>query len=328
MRLSKKLALIVTAIVIVVAGLLRYLFVVPDVEAPVLEGRLQESALTHDGLERSFSYYVPRGLGPGATVVLSLHGSRGSGARIRQATGFAFDVLADRHGFIVVYPDAYEGHWNDCRAVGDYAARRLDVDDVGFIRRVLDVLQERESVDLGRVFSMGLSGGGQMSLRLGIELPEIIRGAVAIAANMPAPRNLVCEPSDAAVALMLINGTDDPINPYDGGEVSMLGRFGRRGAVLSSLESAELWAERAGHASTPFQHRYPDAAPDDGSVATRMVWADPGRPEVSLVTVHGGGHTIPLPEQPFPRFLGATNRDFSAADEIWRFFQRELERLQ
>ena len=325
MRLSKKLGLILAVIVIITAAVIRYLFVVPQVPQPLLQGSLQRGELSSAGLERRFSYSIPDELSQGAPVVIIFHGSRGTGDRIRQATAFAFDALADQHGFIVAYPDAYARHWNDCLAVGAYAAKEIEVDDVGFVRSLLIFLRDQHGVDLGRVLSVGLSGGGQMSLRLAMEAPELIRGAVAIAANMPAPNNLVCEPVGQSVAVMIINGTDDRINPFDGGEVGWQGRFGRRGAVKSSVESAQYWVALAGYESGPFQHRYPDNVTEDNSVATRMVWADSGLREISLITVHGGGHTIPHPKQQFPRFLGPVNRDFSAADEIWRFFQRELD---
>ena len=326
MRLSKKIGLVFAAAVIIVAAVVRYLFVVPAIEPPLLQGKLQRHAFSFDGLDRTFSFYVPAELRRDAPVVLVFHGSGGSGERIRQATAYAFDLLADQHGFVAVYPDAYEKYWNDCRATGDYAARQLDVNDTGYIRSLLAFVQKQHGVGPGRVFAVGYSDGGQMSFRLAMETPALIRGAAAIGASMPAQKNLACKPAGKALAVMLINGTDDPVNPFDGGEVAWLDRFGRRGLVKSSLESAEYWAGLAGYQAAPFQHRYPDSVPEDGSVATRIVWTDPGQPEISLITVHGGGHTIPHPYKRFPRFLGRTNRDFSAADEVWRFFQRELDR--
>lgn len=46
-----------------------------------------------------------------------LHGSKQTGESLRKATGYAFDKLADQHGFVTVYPDAYERRWNDCRGI-------------------------------------------------------------------------------------------------------------------------------------------------------------------------------------------------------------------
>jgi polyhydroxybutyrate depolymerase len=92
---------------------------------------------------------------------------------------------------------------------------------------------------------------------------------------------------------------------------------------MSAQATAQYWARLAQYSTEPFFHRYPDNNADDGSVAERMVWTVTGRPEIALVTVDGGGHTIPGPGLAFPFFLGAANQDFSAIDEIWRFFSRE-----
>lgn len=43
-----------------------------------------------------------------------------------------------------------------------------------------------------------------------------------------------------------------------------------------------------------------------------------------LVTIDGGGHTIPGPNLYFPIFLGQVNRDFSSTEEIGRFFTRQM----
>jgi len=140
MRLSKKLGLILAAIVIVAAAAIRYLFVVPFVQPPLLQGSLQRGELSFGGLQRRFSYCLPNDVDRGAPVVIVFHGSRGTGDRIQQVTAFAFDTLADQHGLIVAYPDAYEGHWNDCRAVGAYSAKELEIDDVGFVHSLLSQL--------------------------------------------------------------------------------------------------------------------------------------------------------------------------------------------
>ncbi len=62
----------------------------------------------------------------------------------------------------------------------------------------------------------------------------------------------------------------------------------------------------------------------DRSVADRLIWTGSGLPEVALVTVDGGGHTMSGPDLVFPLFLGCVNRDFSAIEEIWRSFSREM----
>jgi polyhydroxybutyrate depolymerase len=82
---------------------------------PQLSGRVVEETLQSGGRTRRFSYYVPARVAERPALVLVLHASEGDGSLARIAFGFEFDRLADRHGFIHVYPDGYERHWNDCR---------------------------------------------------------------------------------------------------------------------------------------------------------------------------------------------------------------------
>lgn len=323
MRLSKKILLAVATCVILAAALGRYFIYVPVMVPPELSGTLTHHVLDVGELERRFAVYWPVQSLESAAAVIMLHGSRGSGKRIRRASGYEFDMLADRDGFIVVYPEALGQHWNDCRIAGDNAAQALPVDDVAFMRVLIAFIIDEYTVARRKVFVAGVSNGGQMAYRLALEAPDLVRGVAAIAASLPLELTPACTPTGKAVPVMIVNGSADPINPYTGGEVTLAGWFGDRGVVRSAPASAQYWADLAGYANEPFFHRYPDSDADDGSVANRMVWSETGRAEVALVTVDGGGHTIPGPGLAFPRFLGAVNRDFSAVDEIWRFFSRQ-----
>ncbi|WP_252406503.1 hypothetical protein, partial [Acinetobacter pittii] len=70
-------------------------------------------------------------------MLVVLHGSRGDGAQMRRISGYGFDRLAAQEGFLVAYPDGFEGHWNDCRKAASYSARLRDVDDVAFLRALV-----------------------------------------------------------------------------------------------------------------------------------------------------------------------------------------------
>jgi polyhydroxybutyrate depolymerase len=293
-----------------------------------VQGQLIARQLEHGGHTRSYLLYVPPRLADPAPVVLVLHGSAASGERMRRATAGAFDVLADAHAAIVVYPDGHLDHWNDCRTAGGNPARAAAVDDVGFLRALLarldaDPALQGGRVDSRQVFAFGLSNGGHMGLRLALEAPDLVAGVTAVAAALPVASNSGCAATGRAVPVLLINGDRDPISPYGGGTVTMLGPLGNRGDVQSALASAQYFQELAGHRSAPFEHRYPDDDPGDGTVAVRRVWTAPGRPEVALITIHGGGHTIPHPRKQFPRIFGRTSHDISAAAEAWRFFLRQ-----
>lgn len=310
------------------AGLWWWGWRTPAYPQPSLSGALERRSFDFGGLSRSMVYYVPARLPPSVPVLLVLHGSAGNPDRMRAATAFAFDELADGDGFVVVYPEGHDGNWNDCRKLANSRAKQLNVDDVGFLQAAVARLDGDPSlrdhrVDRNRIFAVGLSNGGQMAYRLALEAPDFVAGVAAFAASLPAPDNFHCRPADRPAAVLIVNGTADPINPYGGGEVSLFGPFGKRGTVLGTEDTARYFSGRAGYQSPPFEHRYPDADPEDGTVATRAVWSEPGHPEVALITIHGGGHTIPHPRKRMPRIFGPTGRDVPAAEEVWRFFQRQ-----
>jgi polyhydroxybutyrate depolymerase len=328
MRLSKKILLSLSVCVVITAALARYFVYVPVIEPPALTGALTDQVLDVSGTERRFAVYQPAQLVESVesvAAVIMLHGARGSGARIRRVSGYGFDTLADNHGFVVAYPEAYERHWNDCLAAAEYRANIMNIDDVAFMRELVSLLVDEYAVNRDQIFVAGLANGGQMAYRLALEAPDLVRAAAVIAANLPTEQNQSCTPAEKALPVMIVNGTADPINPFDGGEVTLIGPFISRGTVRSAQASAQYWADLAGYSAEPFFHHYPDSNAGDGSFAERMVWSAPGRPEIALVTIDGGGHTIPGPGPEFPHFLGPVNRDFSAIEEVWRFFAREME---
>jgi len=289
---------------------------------PELPGQLRSGALQHDGLRRTYSYYLPARRQASPALVLVFHGSQGDAAQARAVYAYAFDTLAEQHGFIVVYPEGHERHFNDCRRAGPYAANTLDIDDVGFVRALVAHFAGTYGVDPAAVFATGLSNGGQMALRLALEAPELVAAVAPVAASMPVPGNLDCTPAGRPVPVLLMNGTADPMNPYNGGTVALYGLWGDRGEVLSSLDTVRYWAELAGHDGGPAEATLPDVDPGDDSTVLVRSWTAPGRAPVALYEVRGGGHGVPEPALRMPRLLGGSNRDISAAAVMWEFFRQ------
>jgi polyhydroxybutyrate depolymerase len=288
---------------------------------PTLPGTLVAGSLEHGGHSRTWSAYVPARPTMSPAVVFVLHGSMGDGAQARGGYGYDFDRLAEREGFLAVYPDGFERHWNDCRKAGPYSANTLDIDDVGFLAAVVDRLVAEHGADPKRVFATGISNGGQMALRLALEAPERMRAVAPVVASLPAGPNLDCEPVGRPVSTLIMNGTADPMNPFEGGEVALYGVWGNRGAVLSSEDSIDYFRELAGYdAASSTVERLPDRDPGDGSRVEVRSWSAAGRPNVALYVIENGGHSAPHPAITLPRILGPTNHDISAAEEIWNFF--------
>ena len=287
---------------------------------PALPGELATGSLEHGGRTRTWHAYLPARRVAAPALVLVLHGSNGDWAQARGGYAYDFDVLAETEGFIPIYPDGFEGHWNDCRKAGPYSANALDIDDVGFLRALVERFAAEHGADRRRVFATGISNGGQMSLRLALEAPELVRAVAPVAASLPAEHNMDCKPAGRPVAVLLMNGTGDPMNPFGGGDVALYGLIGNRGAVLSSEDSVDYWRDLAGYDASPEELVLPDLDPNDGSTVAVKRWRAPGRKPVALYAIQNGGHNAPNPALEIPRLLGRTNHDISAAREIWRFF--------
>lgn len=266
---------------------------------------------------------------PGAVLplVIALHGGGGTGAGMATFTRDGFNRLADRDGFFVVYPDGKKFFlrkrgWNDGRNVDSIPAQQHRVDDVGFIRALIDRLTTDYPIDPKRIYVTGASNGGFMTNRLGCELADRIAAIAPVMGSMGTEFQTTCAPSRPVPAL-IINGTEDPLVPFRGGEVTVLGTH--RGKALAVPAVARFWAGHDGCPAEPGQREaLPDTDPTDGTRAYRETWG-PGREnsEVILITVEGGGHTWPGGTQYLPvRMVGRVSRDFSACEVIWEFFKR------
>jgi polyhydroxybutyrate depolymerase len=288
---------------------------------PAMSGNTERGTLDQGGRTRSWIAYVPAKPAPRPALVVVLHGSMGSAEQARKYFGYDFDVLADRHGFIAVYPQGVDGHWNDCRLLGPFAAKRDNIDDVGFLQTMVDRLVTEHRVDPTHVFITGVSNGGAMALRVALQKPDLARAYAAVVSSLPTPENLAVTPKDQAVSMLLMNGTDDPFVPWRGGNVELYGVWGNRGTVLSAPASIEYFRELAGLPDAPRVTRFPDRDPSDGSTVQRSLWSAPGKRSVALYTIEGGGHRVPHPAMYGMRLLGHSNRDIHAAKEIWEFFQ-------
>ena len=327
--------LFLLALIALGGALFGYFIYSPDPEFPQLSGTLSKGSMEAGGLKRTYLTYVPKALPKGAPLVLVMHGSGENAAQIRIGTGYGFERLADEHGFAVVYPNAYTFDWNDCSKVGDFSANGVEVDDVGFLETMVDKLVTEIGVDRGRTFATGVSAGGFMSLRLALEAPSRFRAVAAVSANVPAPENFKCKPAAQGTSVMIMNGTNDPLVPFNGGEVNLLGLFYKGGNVRSSRESAQYFADHNQIAGTPATKQTPVV---DGVSVEQILWSknakdkdakdkdtrdDDSKLEVELVAIHGGGHGLPQPYWRRPRLLGPSPMAPNGPAMIWAFFAQQ-----
>lgn len=256
------------------------------------------------GRTRTFDVHLPKTYDGKTAVplVVSLHGRHGQGKDQAKLTGF--DEVADRHGFIVVYPDGVGKSWNALHGTGE--AEELGVDDVAFIGDLIDDLSKRYRIDPRRIYATGMSNGGAFAHRLGCELSGRL-AAIATVAGQMAPRLAKqCEPA-VPVAVIDFHGTRDRIVSYDGGET------GGGGDLLSAPDTVEVWRTLNGCDDSSKETF------SKGKLSCRS-FTDCRAPVV-LCTAEGAGHTWPGGYQYLPRILvGRTNQDAEASEMIWQFF--------
>jgi polyhydroxybutyrate depolymerase len=263
-RVLKVLVLLLIVGLVGVGAMAWWFLSYDSMSAPELAGSLETGSLQHDGLERTWLAYLPSKSQQAMPLLIALHGSRGDGREMMLGSRYGFNILAEREGFIALYPDGFERHWNDCRAGADYTANTRDIDDVGFLQALIFRMVQEQGVDPSRVYVTGMSNGGHMAYRVGLEAPDLVAAIAPIAANLPLPQNLDCTLVEQGLSVLMINGTADPINPHEGGVVDIFGNTSR-GSVLSSMETVQYWARLAGYEGPGKQQAWVDRVPDDGT---------------------------------------------------------------
>lgn len=321
MKILKTIGLIFL-LLFIAGAVVKTIYLTPHyVICPPLKGAFIEMELEHEGHDRVYHVYVPQKLQDTLDLVFVLHGSRGKGEEIREQTAFEFDLLAEDGNAIIVYPTGFENHWNDCRKTAQYSANTQNIDDIGFLKKIEEALIGQYKIGVAHVFATGLSNGGHFAYKLALEAPDWVTAVAAIAANFPTADNMDCTPVDSSIAVLVMNGTTDPVNPYQGGDVSMYGILGSRGTVISAYETINYWTTKANYDTEPILMPFEDKVAEDGSTVKAQLWNSTQQPPIALFEVENGGHTIPHPNSALPALLGTTNKDINAPKEIWSFFQ-------
>jgi polyhydroxybutyrate depolymerase len=285
-----------------------------------------ERSLAIGGATRTYIAHVPPRVREGRPlpVVFAFHGGGGNASGFKAYAGF--DALADREGFVVVYPDG-SGRlgrrlltWNAGGCCG-YAAAQ-NVDDVAFALSVLRDLARNVSVDPARVYATGHSNGAMMAYRLAIEASERIAAIAPVAGAMQA----LSFPPARPVSVLHIHSVDDPRALYAGG----LGPSfpGTQSRVSHRAVEPELQRWVA-HDRCPAEPRTVEqrTTPSRGGAdhtATLLLWGPcAGGAEVQLWKLTGAGHGWPGGHVPLPeKVMGPETVTIDAALEVWRFVSR------
>lgn len=280
------------------------------------------------GVQRDYLLVAGEPLPPGPRpLVLLLHGHLGTAANAlgtgpRPSPLSQWLRIAERERIYVaalqglVGPDHHTG-WRDCR--GD-DSRNPAADDVAFAAAVAHELIDDGRVDSARIYVMGMSNGAMMSFRLALEMQPAPAAIAAVSGAMAAHSG--CVQPQRPVSVLIIQGTADPLVPYQGGAVG-LGHH-RTSEVIGAEAGRDFWLQADGLSrETPRLDEIPHLGLDD-TRAQRMIYGAPGGPQVEFIRIVDGGHVEPSRAfhygRLYGRIVGEQNHDFESAEEAWRFF--------
>ncbi len=274
-------------------------------------------SLEVDQRQRSYLVHVPPGYDghKPVPVVLIFHGGGSNAEQMVQFCGL--NDKADQAGFLAVYPSG-SGRlpklltWNGGNCCG-YAMTQ-NIDDVAFVRALLDDLEKVVKVDPRRIYATGMSNGAIISYRLASELSERIAAIAPVGAPMGTE---TCHPQ-RPVPVIHFHGTDDQFAPFKGGR----GQKSVTGINFFSVEhSIRCWVQANGCRPEPVVVKETPKVADGTAIVRKTYGGGKDGAEVVLIVIEGGGHTWPGRE-PRLAFLGKTTRNLTANDVMWEFFQK------
>ena len=278
--------------------------------APSLPTGEISRTLTHDGRERSYILYVPASVdwSKPAPLVFVFHGGTGNAKNAIRMSGF--NPVADKNGFIVVYPNG-TGRLNDDKLLtwngGTCCgyAQEENIDDVGFVRAIVTDLRSLANIDPKRIYATGMSNGAILSQRLACEATDLFAAIAPVAGTLNFPS---CSPTQP-ISVIEFHGTADEHVPYDGG-------YGPKSLVnvdfASVQKSVGFW--------TQFDGCSPQSQTNSFDDIQHEVWTGcAGSTSVELYTILGGGHSWPGGAGGWPGSDQPT-QTISASQLIWEFF--------
>jgi polyhydroxybutyrate depolymerase len=265
-----------------------------------------EHSLTSSGDARSYLLYVPENPAGPAPLLFSFHGS--GGVPQNQVDTSGFDRLADEFGFVAVFPAG--AFTNSVTARSWNANVEPGVDDVQFVRDMIEDVAAMLSIDRSRIYTSGMSGGGRMSSRLACELSDVLAAAAPVAGLQYPDDCIVSRP----IPIITFHGLADRVNQY---EVSESSRPYWRMGVETALDK---WRQADGCSLANTDDRL-------SQEVTFYRWSEcDGAAEIHFYQIKNGGHTWPGAAIPVNADIEGldliVNQDIDASRLIWEFFVR------
>ena len=259
---------------------------------PRLSGHLTKGTLQVGGLKRTYLTYVPERLIKGASLVAVMHASGENGAQMQIEMGMDSSALPTS----VPWPSSIQ---MGTKAIGTRATFSVTIARTSSTSTTWDSCwrwltgSSPKSVSiqaecLRPAFPVAVIWRFVLRSRL---LPDF---AVLRRWRQTCRRQRTSNaspPEKALLSIVIMNGTKEPLNPFDGGEVKLFGLF-RRGKVRASRESAQYFADLNKIAGAPETNH---TQVTNGVLVKQALWRNDPKVEVALVAINGGGIVIPQP---------------------------------
>ncbi len=272
-----------------------------------------QKTITVDGVKREFRLHIPQCLAnvENRPVVLCFHGMSANAKLIQKLS--ELDALADKCGFITVYPNGTGlSLARGFKAGNSERSEITKPDDVRFVHRILNYLECNACIDPCRVYATGLSNGAMMCYRLATEMPHRIAAIAPVSGSL----GTACRRPSCPVSVMHFHGTCDDILPFSGPQKGLFQQ-----SFYSVPRTIRMFACAADCLDSLTVENLPNCSSDGTRVCLESYCNAETGIEVSLVKIFGGGHQWPQKPLPF-RYLGKTTHDIDANEMMWCFFQR------
>jgi polyhydroxybutyrate depolymerase len=243
------------------------------------------------------------------------------------------DQVADRLGFLVVYPNGSSGAFPNVRTfnagggTGGYACVSgvacLDhVNEAPYFDALLDSAAGAADIDRARVYATGVSDGAAMAHELACTLSGRLAAIAAVSGGNQYATTQRCKPAHP-IPVLEIHGTQDAIWPYYGGRSSLAAaeRGPLAGDFVSIPKTVKNWASRDDCTQSLPQTQLPIAHADGTSIVQQVFTRCRRGAEVVFDTVIGGGHGWPDGWRPSAR-EGVITSNLNANIAIWEFVSR------
>ena len=287
-------------------------------------GKLEKQTILVGNSLREYVIYIPENSKHLRKIPLlfALHG--GGGKAIKMAKSTKFHKIGEAKNWIVVYPQAmkhrFKSNWNDGRVhtqKGKHAVASFD--DVGYMLTLLKHLKNIYPIDSGRIYLMGVSNGGFMAQKIAAQHTREFSAFASVIGSMSQQVVKKFSPN-AKISLLIINGTKDPLVPYEGGMV----KFGRNNLGYSHPidKTVNMWVKHNNLELKLKKEWLANTAINDGCIIEKFSYTDASKTNiVEFLKMHGGGHTLAGSKRYLPNYLvGRTCYDIDASRYIIEFF--------